>query len=118
MKLIVAGGRDFTDTPYMVECLTDLEENYPEYKKPELICGMARGADMTAHNLWVDVELPIHRFPANWAKHGKSAGYIRNAQMAEFADALVAFWDGQSKGTAHMINTMKKLNKPVHIFRY
>lgn len=118
MKLIIAGGRDFTDTWFIVECLAELVEHYPEYGKPELVCGMARGADITAHDLWVDVKLPIHKFPADWNKHGRSAGYIRNTQMADFADALVAFWDGQSKGTAHMINTMKKLNKPVHVFRY
>lgn len=118
MKLIVAGGRDFVDTNRMIEELQKLVNsgNIPEC--PELVCGMARGADMLAYSLWANNKMPIHNFPANWDKHGKSAGYRRNQEMGEFADALVAFWDGNSKGTKHMIDIMNRLNKPVYVVRY
>ena len=50
--------------------------------------------------------------------YGKSAGFIRNADMGAYADAAIIFWDGESKGTKHMIQTMKKLDKPYYIFNY
>ena len=118
MKLIVAGGRDFTDTNLMIAELQKLVNsgNIPEY--PELVCGMAYGADLTAYNLWSGAGMVIHKFPADWARLGKCAGYKRNQEMGEFADAAVCFWDGNSKGTKHMIDIMNKLNKPVYIVRY
>lgn len=118
MKLIVAGGRDFTDTNRMIAELQKLVESGEITDSPELVCGMARGADMLAYSLWTNNRMPIHNFPANWNKHGKSAGYKRNQEMGEFADAAVCFWDGNSKGTKHMIDIMNRLNKPVYIVRY
>ncbi|WAQ79299.1 hypothetical protein E20_12 [Escherichia phage E20] len=118
MKLIVAGGRDFTDTNRMIAELQKLVESGEITDSPELVCGMARGADMLAYSLWANNRMPIHNFPANWNKHGKSAGYKRNQEMGEFADAAVCFWDGNSKGTKHMIDIMNRLNKPVYIVRY
>lgn len=118
MKLIVAGGRDFTDTNCMIAELQKLVESGEITDSPELVCGMARGADMLAYSLWANNRMPIHNFPANWNKHGKSAGYKRNQEMGEFADAAVCFWDGNSKGTKHMIDIMNRLNKPVYIVRY
>lgn len=118
MKLIVAGGRDFTDTNRMIAELQKLVESGEITDSPELVCGMARGADMLAYSLWANNKMPIHNFPANWDKYGKSAGYRRNQEMGEFADAAVCFWDGNSKGTKHMIDIMQKLNKPVYIVRY
>lgn len=118
MKLIVAGGRDFTDTNRMVEELQKLVNsgNIPEC--PELVCGMARGADILAFRLWKSANMQIHLFPAEWDTYGKSAGFRRNKEMGEFADAAVCFWDGNSKGTKHMIDIMNKLNKPVYVVRY
>jgi len=61
--------------------------------------------------------IPIKRFPADWDKHGKAAGPIRNRAMAEYADALLAVWDGESKGTANMILEMHRMGKPVFVWR-
>lgn len=118
MKLIVAGGRDFVNTNRMIEELQKLVNsgNIPDC--PELVCGMARGVDMLAYSLWANNKMPIHNFPANWDKYGKSAGFKRNQEMGEFADAAVCFWDGKSKVTKHMIDIMNKLNKPVYVVRY
>ena len=118
MRLIVAGGRDFTDTNRMIAELQKLVESGEITDSPELVCGMARGADMLAYSLWANNKMPIHNFPANWDKYGKSAGYRRNQEMGEFADAAVCFWDGKSKGTKHMIDIMNRLNKPVYVVRY
>lgn len=60
----------------------------------------------------------IDYFPAEWDRYGKRAGYIRNEEMAKHADALVAFWDGKSRGTKHMIDTARKYNLSIRIKKY
>lgn len=118
MKLIVAGGRDFTDANLMIAELQKLVDSGEITDSPELVCGMAYGADLTAYSLWSGTGMVIHKFPADWARLGKRAGYKRNQEMGEFADAAVCFWDGKSKGTKHMIDIMNKLGKPVYVIRY
>lgn len=118
MKLIIAGGRDFTNTLLMIHELQKLEQQGKITDCPELVCGMARGTDLLAYQLWVANNMPVHKFPADWNTHGKSAGYRRNVEMGNFADAAVCFWDGVSKGTKHMIDIMEKLGKPVYVVRY
>ena len=59
--------------------------------------------------------IPIRYFPADWQTLGKSAGYQRNTQMAQYADALVAFWDGRSKGTKHMIDTAQRFKLDIRV---
>ena len=120
MKVIIAGGRDFTNVNVMATTLNNLQDvdHVIEIEKLTLICGMARGADLTAYKLFSEVGLPVKMYPADWDQYGKSAGYIRNKQMADVADMLIAFWDGESKGTAHMINTMKQQHKSVFVFNY
>ncbi len=61
--------------------------------------------------------VPIKKFPANWTAYGMSAGYKRNQQMAENADALIALWDGESKGTKHMIDIATQKGLWVHVRR-
>lgn len=56
--------------------------------------------------------IAVKRFPADWNKHGKAAGPIRNAQMADYADTCVAFWDGESRGTKDMFDQMTRRAKP------
>ena len=57
-------------------------------------------------------------FPADWDKYGKAAGFIRNEQMAQNADALVVFWDGKSRGTKNMIELAAKYKLKVRIKKY
>ena len=120
MRVIIAGGRDFTNVNVMAETLNNLQDvdHAIEIEKLTLICGMARGADLTAYKLFREVGLPVEMYPANWDEHGKQAGFIRNTQMADNADMLIAFWDGESRGTAHMIDTARKHNLNVLVFNY
>lgn len=106
-RVIVAGGRDFCDYPLMVAKLDhvlSLKMNDPEVRVI-LISGMARGADSLAVRYANERSILVEKFPADWERFGKSAGYQRNCQMAEVANALVAFPGG--RGTAHMIETAK-----------
>lgn len=102
MKLIVAGSRNFNDYKLLKEKLNFFLQNV---QSPiEIVSGTAKGADMLGEQYANEMGYSVKQFPADWDKYGKSAGYRRNKTMAEYADALVAFWDGKSKGTKHMIS--------------
>lgn len=117
-KLIVAGGRNFNDYETFKSALDQYIKDYKDTYTIEIVSGMARGADILAYQYAKENNLVCHEFPADWEKYSKAAGFIRNKQMAAFADALLAFWDGHSKGTSHMISLMIKLNKPTEVHEY
>ena len=83
-----------------------------------IVSGHASGADSLGEKFAADHNLQCELYPADWDKHGKAAGPIRNAEMAEVADALIAFWDGQSRGTKLMIDLARKKGLQVAIVRY
>ena len=118
MRVIVAGGRDFSDFSYLKRTLDTIEAGLGDNDLFHLVSGTARGADRLAEKWATEKGLCISSFPADWNTHGKSAGYKRNVEMAENADALVAFWDGMSKGTQHMINIASKKKLLVQVFNY
>lgn len=117
-KLIVAGGRDFNDAAALETKLYDLADGALAFKNVSIVSGMARGADALGFAFAKTNNIQCYEFSADWDKYGKSAGFRRNADMAYFADGLLAFWDGKSKGTKHMIECMYALNKPVWIYNY
>ena len=79
---------------------------------------MARGADRLGERYAKEHGYKVIYMPADWDLYGKSAGFKRNVQMAEYADALVAFWDGVSFGTKHMIETAQKMGLDVRVKKY
>lgn len=117
-NLVVAGGRDFTDRDLLDSEIHKLRTGKLAGQDIVIISGMARGADIMAWQFAQREGLKCWEFVADWDTHKKAAGIIRNKEMSEVADGLLAFWDGQSRGTKHMIDTMKKLNKPVRTVRY
>lgn len=122
-NIIIAGSRDFTDYKVVKSSLKKFLISKQTFDKPTIICGMARGADMQGYRLAKEFKLPLKEFPANWDSYGKRAGYIRNEQMAKYAQengngVLFAFWDGKSKGTKWMIELAKRYNLEVHIFNF
>ena len=122
-NIIIAGSRDFTNYNVVKKSLKNFLLSKQTSKKPTIICGMARGADMLGYRLAKEYKLPLKEFPADWNSFGKKAGYIRNEQMAKYAyehgnGVLLAFWDGKSKGTKWMIELAKQYNIEVHIFNF
>ena len=115
MRVIIAGGRDFSDYQLLKDRVNYYMSNASDVV---VICGEAKGADLLGKNLAKENGWLVKSFPAKWELHGKSAGYIRNKEMADTADVLVAFWDGKSRGTANMIEIAKKKGLPVRIVRY
>ncbi len=115
MKIIIAGSRNFKDyqrlckvCDYMLQFQTDIE----------IVSGAAMGADKLGEKYADERKFLIKQFPAEWGKYKKSAGYIRNEEMAKYADALIAFWDGKSRGTKHMIDLAIKYNLKIKICRF
>lgn len=102
LRIIIAGGRDFHDVLLMEKELNKITVGM-HGGDVQIISGEARGADTLGIKLARSYNANIAIFPAQWSVYGKSAGYKRNTLMADNADVLLAFWDGTSKGTGHMI---------------
>ena len=115
-NVIIAGGRDFSDYALLAKTMDHLLSNIRD--DITVICGKARGADTLGEQYAKERGFSVQYFPADWKRYGKSAGYRRNAEMAENADALVAFWTGKSRGTKHMIETAKTRGLKVRVKRY
>lgn len=111
MRLIIAGSRTLTPSfGFIRSCVRMFE--IQELK--EIVCGMAEGVDSEGLHFGSHLELTIAKFPADWNKHGKAAGPIRNKQMAEYGDVLLLIWDGESRGSLSMKKEMQKLRKPIY----
>lgn len=110
MKLIIAGSRTVQASQLEIFELITHYGLHPT----EIVSGTANGIDKCGENFALKAYLPIKRFPADWDQYGKSAGHKRNAQMAEYADALLLIWDGSSRGSADMKSIMQKMGKPVY----
>ena len=115
MKVIIAGGRNFRDYDKLRESCDNILVNQ---KEVEIVSGTAAGADTLGERYAQEKGYEVKKFPAQWDLYGKSAGYKRNQQMAEYADGLIAFWDGNSKGTKHMIDTATNKGLSVRVIEY
>jgi len=103
MKVIIAGGRDFEGDDTDVFLLQELDSMY---KFTEVVSGECSGADLFGEQFAFWYGISVVKFIADWTKYGKSAGPIRNKQMAEYADAVILFQGG--RGTANMRQEAKK----------
>ncbi|KKN03463.1 hypothetical protein LCGC14_1107490 [marine sediment metagenome] len=112
MRLAIVGGRDFNDYS-LVRVWCDTFRHHLH-----IISGGAKGADSLAKKYAMERFLPYTEFPAEWDKYGKSAGFLRNQTIVNNCDMVLAFWDGQSRGTADTINKAKRAMKPTFIVYY
>lgn len=123
-RIIIAGGRDFNDALLMQQsCDPIMQDLIQKGYAIEIVSGTARGADQFGELYAASRNLPVKQFPADWKRYGKSAGYRRNAQMADYANelpygGLIAFWDGKSRGTKAMIELATKKGLMVEVFNY
>ena len=120
MKTIIAGSRCIA-SPAARRFLDASIEALP-WTITEVVSGRARGVD-TMGERWAQAhDTPIKQFPARWHPDGPKggvdlkAGFRRNEEMATYADALVAMWDGYSRGTKHMIRTAERHGLRVVVF--
>lgn len=117
MKVIIAGGRDFNNYSLLEKEVDKLLAGITDI---EIVSGAARGADNLGVVYARQHGHKLKTFLANWELYGKSAGFARNGDMAAYAKdgMLIAFWDGKSSGTRHMINIAKSTGLTVHVFNY
>lgn len=115
MKLIVAGSRQFEDDTHRKVIFDTLDELSTKIDITEVVCGMARGPDLLGKEWAESKNIPVALFPADWSRYKKSAGPIRNKQMGDYADVLLVFWDGKSRGTENMMDVMIKQQKPYYL---
>lgn len=116
-RVIIAGCRDFND----YELLKEKCDYFLQDEKKEdvvIISGHVSGADALGERYAQERGFQLETFPADRKAHGRAAGPIRNARMASAANALIAFWDGKSRGTKNMIETAKNHNLKVVVVRY
>ncbi len=110
MRTIIAGSRTITDYAVVAAAIQK-----SGFTITEVVSGAARGVDELGERWANENSVPIRQFPAQWERYGKSAGPLRNNQMAHYAQALIAIWDGQSYGTKSMIHMARKLRMKVCI---
>ena len=132
LKVIIAGSRNFNDYDFLEDKCIEVLKPYidkwylsgylsEDRDNLEIVSGAARGADILGEKFARKRGLKIKRFPAQWGKYKKSAGFIRNREMAKYASSnndhgvLIAFWDGESRGTNHMIETAKRYGLEVFV---
>lgn len=110
MKVIIAGTRSVDDYSLVVQAV-----KRSGYTITEVVSGCATGIDRLGEQWARANNVPIKEMPADWIRHGNSAGPQRNRAMAEYADAAIIVWDGQSRGTRNMIENMIRRKKPYYI---
>ncbi|GJG37862.1 DUF2493 domain-containing protein [Prevotella lacticifex] len=116
--IIIAGGRDFDDYSLLQsKCLPIIERQMVNHDVI-IMSGHAKGADMLGERFAEEHGLKLEVYPADWKAHYRSAGFRRNEQMGDIANGLIAFWDGESHGTKHMIEYAKSKGLDVNVVRY
>ncbi len=113
MKVIIAGSRTITDYSEVEQAV-----RRSGFAITEVVCGMARGVDRLGEAWAYNHGVPLKPFHAMWrtkdGEYDRSAGMQRNERMADYADALIAIWDGESPGTKHMMRCMGRRAKPIY----
>lgn len=117
MKLAIVGGRDFNDYNKFLSTMF-LFNRHPQDFPGIIISGGAKGADYLAFRFAEERRIEMRVYPAEWDRFGKSAGFIRNQTIVDNCDMVLAFWDGESRGTADTIEKAKKAKKPTFIVYY
>lgn len=118
IRLCIAGSRTFDDYNQLVlEAKTFIVEEI-KTRNIIIVSGTARGADSLGEDFGKQFGMTIEEYPADWDQFGKSAGYIRNKEMAQVSDYALIFWDGKSKGTKHMIDLCNAFNVKIKIITY
>lgn len=117
-RVIIAGSRSFFDYHLLCAHADRMLSQVSMTHEIVIVSGGARGADRLGETYAKDKGYRVVIYPAKWDVYGKRAGYVRNEQMAKNADALIAFWDGESMGTRHMIDLAAKYGLKVSVKRF
>jgi|TARA_R100000501_G_C2627398_1_gene121346 hypothetical protein len=121
-KVAVVGSRHFTDynklSSTIQEILSHYDFEHPQHLKVEFVSGGASGADQLCETYARNNGCSIKIFHANWSLYGKKAGPLRNQEIVNYADIIIAFWDGRSRGTKSTLTIAKQLRKKTYICKF
>lgn len=117
-KLIIAGGRAFNNTEILSQGIKDALAELPDDVNVAIVSGCAPGADYLGLKFAIANKVKLYKMPAEWKAFGKRAGFKRNVEMANASHGLLAFWDGESKGTKHMIQVARNKGLYVKVVMY
>ena len=106
MKIAIIGSRNIN--------IEDLTEYLPE-NVTEIVSGGAKGVDTCARKYAEKNKIPLKDFLPDYKRYGRGAPLKRNIEIIEYADMVIAFWDGKSKGTKFVIDNCKKIGKDIEI---
>lgn len=125
LRVIIAGSREFNDYELLKREVSGIiQYDHRPKELIKIISGTARGADQLGERFGTECGYEVKRFPADWTHLKNRAGYERNKQMAQYAvedhndGVLIALWDGESKGTRHMINLAEEFGLDTYVIRY
>ena len=107
MKVAIIGSRNLN--------VENLQDYLPE-GTDEIVSGGARGIDTCARNYALKNDLKLTEFRPEYNKYGRGAPLRRNETIVNYADMVLAFWDGESRGTKFVINYCEKVGKECKIF--
>ena len=111
LRLLITGSRGIPPAYTYERFQNDLEKELKGQLPDVLLNGCAAGIDEWARTWAVAHDIPIKSYPAEWTKHGKKAGILRNVQMVDAASHVVGFWDGKSPGTRQCVNYARRKQK-------
>jgi len=117
-RVVLAGGRDFADYDLLRTSVLSFLGDKIKTRQIVVVSGHARGADSLGERFAAEFSFSCELHEADWKAHGRAAGIIRNEQMATCSDALVAFWDGRSRGTKSMIDFARLYGLDVRVVNY
>jgi hypothetical protein len=110
VKVIIAGSRKIEDLSIVEKAIAE-----SGFLIAEVVSGGAMGVDSLAEQWAAENDMPVSVFKPDWSQYGRGAGPVRNAEMTDYAEALIAVWDGESKGTRDMIDKAEKKGLPVFV---
>jgi hypothetical protein len=103
MRVVIAGSRGITDYSVLKDAIAQ-----SDFSITEVVSGCARGVDTLGERWAKEHGIPVKQFWPDWGRFGRAAGKYRNSEMAEYCDAGIILWDGESKGTLDMIDRMRR----------
>lgn len=111
MRVVIAGSRSITSISILKDAIF-----CSDFSISEVVSGGARGPDSLGEAWASENGIPVSRKLPDWGRFGRAAGMYRNAEMAEYCDAAIILWDGESRGTLDMIDKMRRASKPVEVW--
>ena len=107
MRIAIIGSRGTVPTN-LAEYLADCDE---------IVSGGAKGVDACAAKYAKEHNIPLKEFMPEYKRYGRGAPIVRNRQIVDYADHILAFWDGKSKGTQWVIKYAEMCGKPCTVIR-